>query len=154
MIKFKNVEMTYHFGESKSTQKKTVVCELTADLSINHAGNDYTDNAVSYLLDSILKKDLKENKFGYFDTQYKFIGKAVLAEGDEYDEELGKKIAESKAKKKLFAKELKLNAEFIKTLQKLYAQTDEFFIKRVNTFEQEAAHYEALTGKAEEIMEE
>lgn len=76
-------------------KKKTVTCVLIGEV------NGYDINSLRYLYTEcnieLPDADLKGNNSGKF----KAVGKAVCSEEDKFDETLGKRLAENKAKYKL-----------------------------------------------------
>ena len=84
--------------------------------------NDVSDMLLDFVRDEASFNDIEIYSFYDFDKKlrmpHSFMGKAVCAEEDEWNEELGKKIAYSRAKNKLYTSFFKRANLFIQTVDK------------------------------------
>ena len=138
-MNFVDIQTEYFFGENKEGQK-VVTCKLTAYLDCY---NNADINGATSIANAVAFKD---GDRGW----YTFYGKTRLSKGDTYDEELGKKIAESKAKKAMFKKLL----QFTKSVNDIITQLQDANIRQYEKFsyclEKEIEHYANLTGNTAE----
>ena len=109
-------------------EKRTIVCVIPSVI-VNYGKKSYTKNMVfDFIDDNFHFSDL--NLYDAIDTwgntkikkqltmPNSFIGKAVCAPGDEWDEDLGKMIAFAKAKDKCYKSFFKRANLFVQVLDK------------------------------------
>lgn len=84
--------------------------------------NDVSDMLLNFIQDEASFKDIEIYSFHDFDQKlrmpHSFMGKAVCAPEDEWDEALGRKIAYSRAKNKLYTSFFKRANLYIQTVDK------------------------------------
>lgn len=135
-MKFSNIYTEYFFGKSKQG-KEVVVCKLKAALCYSY------ENEAVYRAENQVVCGTEQNIFGNYED-FEFVGKAVLAEGDKYDKELGCKIAESKAKAAMFRKLSELNLKVADILDKAKDEVNASYTKAIKCLVKEVEHYDTL----------
>lgn len=133
------IRNTEYFVGTTKQGKKTVVCKLYCYPYDNVASSDCIE---SVLYDCVEGYDCWEPKV--------FVGKAVLAAGDEFNEETGKRIAESKAKKSLFNSMMKTNLKMSQEFQRLADEHSKVSQTNLNWWLDEDKHYKELAEIPEE----
>lgn len=144
-MKFVIENTEYFFGETK-LGKKSVVCKIRGywDTNVHTERNaDFTERVETAYFEPRWECMCR------FDTQT-FTGKAVLFNGDEYDEESGKRIAESKAKASIMKATLKKNIDFCNALGDVTEKIREIIDRNANSYQKEIKHYNELIGEVEE----
>lgn len=144
-MKFVIENTEYFFGETK-LGKKSVVCKISGywDTNVHTERNTYFAERVERLY----CEPILDCMCG-FENQA-FTGKAVLSNGDEYDEESGKRIAESKAKASIMKATLKKNIDFCNALGDVTEKIREIIDRNANSYQKEIKHYNELIGEVEE----
>lgn len=141
MVKFIDIDTEFFYGKNKNGQD-VVVCKLTGYLSKSNRSMPYgIEEIIDHLINNAICTDKNDV---YASPDYVFTGKAVLAKGDVFDMDKGKKLAEAKAKKAMFAKECALSSRIICTLMGLTDLAAFELEKRRTILDKEKAHYSEL----------
>lgn len=118
--------------ETEFTQKGNVVtATLTGEILMPHWGDFNSYNYQPLDLDSVFVKE---------------TGVAVLAEGDEFNYEVGKKIALAKAENKCYEKTLRYLSKRCEELREFVRIVDEFSEKVVRVSEHNEDYIKRIGG--------
>lgn len=117
-------------------QEKVIVCTISCDTSIMK---------IPYIMDIYLEKVMPKlsmcNRAGIFTIS----AKSRCHKDDTWNEIKGKRIAESKAKKKAFKIALRIWCLITKELNKASNLTDELFFANYNAYIRECEHLKKLS---------
>lgn len=117
------------------SKNKVITCTLLCDMNFKGTSVYYD-----------VYQNIWEKRFPFIknDDTFKVIGKARCAEGDTFDETLGKRIAESRAKKKAFYIAARVWFECVKKFSSAYSTCMAYSEANYKAVDKEIKHLKEL----------